>query len=186
MSGAARAAVLAVALLAAPCWAPAHAAESLDSGFMPKGGRALLLEFTAGAGAPRLKDIVSARHEESEWRALIDANKDAPRTERERATLASYLAVNMPLPPPLADRADLRAALPPDGRDLAWNECQSCHSLFTGYLTQSRDAQGWRSIFLSPFHRELKLNPVQREEFARYAARNMPMNADEVPQDLKF
>jgi hypothetical protein len=44
-------------------------------------------------------------------------------SERERARVAAYVAVNMPLPA--------------DGRDLAWNECQSCHSLFAGRLTQA-------------------------------------------------
>jgi hypothetical protein len=77
-------------------------------------------------------------------------------------------------------------ALPADGQALAENTCQSCHSIFTSYLTQSRDVQGWRSIFLSPFHRELKLAEREREEFARYSAINMPMKVDDVPSDIRF
>jgi hypothetical protein len=53
-------------------------------------------------------------------------------------------------------------------------------------LTQRRNAQGWRNMFLSPFHRELKMNPQEREEFARYSALNMPMRIEDVPQDLRF
>jgi len=176
-----------VALLASGTLPDAIAAEAMDESFMPKGGRTLLLEFTGGgADLPQLRLIAQGQHDEAQWRALVDAGKAAPANERARATLAAYLTVNMPLPAAVAERSDLAAHLPPDGRELAWNECQSCHSLFMGYLTQSRDEQGWRSIFLSPFHKELKLGPNEREEFARYAARNMPMKAEDVPPDLRF
>jgi hypothetical protein len=77
-------------------------------------------------------------------------------------------------------------ALPPDGRDLAWNECQSCHSLFASHLTQKRTLQGWLNVFLSPFHREMKMTAKEREEFARYSTLNMPMKVEDVPQDLRF
>jgi hypothetical protein len=107
-------------------------------------------------------------------------------TERELATLAAYLAVNMPLPDEVVKRGKLASALPPDGRDLAWTQCQSCHSLFASHLTQKRPVQGWRNMFLSPFHRELKMTPQEREEFARYSALNMPMKIEDVPPDLRF
>ena len=93
----------------------------------------------------------------------------------------------MPLPKATlqqaAKRGDIASALPPDGRELAWNQCQSCHSLFSSYLTQDRDVQGWRNMFLSPFHRELKMTPQEREEFSRYSAINMPMKIEDVPED---
>jgi hypothetical protein len=41
-------------------------------------------------------------------------------------------------------------------------------------------------MFLSPFHRELKMSPREREEFARYSALNMPMRIEDVPEDLRF
>ena len=46
--------------------------------------------------------------------------------------------------------------------------------------------QGWRNIFLSPFHRELKMTAQEREKFARYSAINMPMKFEDVPEDLRF
>ena len=58
---------------------------------------------------------------------------------------------------------------------------RTCHSLFAGYLMQDRELQGWRNIFLSPFHREMKMSPQEREEFARYSALNMPMKIEDVP-----
>ena len=77
---------------------------------------------------------------------------------------------------------DLAAALPRDGRELAWNECQFCHSLFASHLTQNRDVQAWLNMFQSPFHRELKMTAQEREEFARYSAINMPMKVEDVPR----
>jgi mono/diheme cytochrome c family protein len=157
-----------------------------DNAFMPKGGRALLLDLL---GVPpdqaELRAIAQARRTESEWRDFVAARKKAL-SERELATLAAYLAVNLPLSDGAVKRDKLASALPPDGRVLAWNECQSCHSLFASHLTQRRNAQGWRNMFVSPFHRELKMNPQEREEFARYSALNMPMKIEDVPQELRF
>jgi hypothetical protein len=173
-------AVLAIALSAF-----AQAAGE-DNAFMPKGGRTLLLDLL---GTPpdqtELRGIAQARRTEPEWLAFVAARKKAL-TERELATLAAYLAVNMPLSDDAVKRDKLASALPPDGRDLAWNGCQNCHPLFASHLTQRRSAQGWRNMFQSPFHRELKMNPQEREEFARYSALNMPMKIEDVPQDLRF
>jgi hypothetical protein len=158
----------------------AHAAGE-DPGFMPKGGRTLLLEWLGG-DAKELRLVVSAKRSDAQWLEFVAA-KQPQRSERERATLAAYLAVNAPLP----DAATRGAvALPPDGRDLAWEQCQFCHSLFTSHLTQRRDVQGWRSIFLSPFHRQMKMDERQREEFARYSAINMPMADSDVPSELRY
>ena len=174
-----------LAVFAIAVFAFAQAAGE-DNAFMPKGGRALLIELL---GTPpdraELRTIAQARRTEPEWRDFVAARKNTL-TERELATLAAYLAVNMPLPDDDVKRDNLASTLPPDGRDLAWSECQSCHSLFASHLTQRRNAQGWRNMFLSPFHRELKMTPQQREEFARYSALNMPMKIEDVPQDLRF
>jgi hypothetical protein len=111
-------------------------------------------------------------------------------SEREASELAAYLAVNFPLPEGAVAQAesqnDVASALPPDGRELAWTQCQFCHSLFSGYLMQQRDVQGWRSVFLSPFHRNLKMTAQQRETFARYSAINMPMKPADVPAALRY
>ena len=185
MTRAASAGRLFLAVLATAVFAFAQAAGE-DNAFMPKGGRTLLLDML---GAPpdqaELRAIAQARRSEQEWRDFVAARKNAL-TERELATLTAYLAVNMPMSGDAVKRDNLASALPPDGRDLAWNGCQSCHSLFASHLTQRRNAQGWRNVFLSPFHRELKMNPQEREEFARYSALNMPMRIEDVPQDLRF
>ncbi len=175
--------LVAVAALAVPL---ALAAAGEDYAFMPKGGKALLLEL---AGSPpeakTLREVSQARRTEAEWREFARARRPAF-SERELDTLAAYLAVHMPLAPDPPPAGDPAAALPPDGRELAWTQCQSCHSLFTSHLTQVREVQGWRNMFLSPFHREMKMSPQEREEFSRYSAINMPMRIEDVPPDLRF
>ena len=185
MSTLASAGRLLAAIVATAVFAFAQAAGE-DNAFMPKGGRVLLLDLL---GSPpdqaELRAIVQARRTEPEWLDFVTARKKSL-SERELATLAAYLAVNMPLSDDAVKRDMLASALPPDGRDLAWNGCQSCHSLFASHLTQKRPVQGWRNMFLSPFHRELDMSPQEREEFARYSALNMPMKIEDVPPDLRF
>ncbi len=170
----------------------APALSQLDYGFMPKGGKSLLLEVL---GSPldekELRKVIEARRSEAEWRETLAARAKTL-SEREQRTLAAYLAFNMPMQDPkgTAEKAgkpaELYAALPRDGRELAWNECQICHSLFTSHLTQDRGVQAWLNMFQSPFHRGIKMTAQEREEFARYSAINMPMKIDDVPRDLRF
>jgi hypothetical protein len=179
-------AALGAALLTSSSLFLPPAASAQDYSFMPKGGKALLLELVAAApDAAQLRASLQARRGEPQWREFVAARAKGL-SEREAATLAAYLAVNLPLAEGAAQADNLAAALPPDGRELAWNQCQFCHSLFTSYLTQEREAQAWRNMFQSPFHRELKMTPQEREEFSRYSALNMPMKIDDVPQDLRF
>lgn len=181
------AATLLAAVAAAAGVALAGAGE--DESFMPKGGRTLLLESLGPRpDLAEFRRIASKKQGDEQWAAFVAA-RSQPASPREKATLAAYLAVNMPLP--AAALASLKPegiaqALPRDGRQLAWEQCQFCHSLFSSHLTQSRDVQGWRNMFLSPFHRELKMTPAEREEFSRYSALNMPMKVEEVPSELRF
>jgi hypothetical protein len=168
------------------------ALSQLDYGFMPKGGKTLLLELLGGAPTEKdVRAIVEARRSEAEWREALSTRAKSI-GEPELRTLAAYLAINMPVQDPgsvaakATNPADLAAALPRDGRELAWYECQFCHSLFTSHLTQSRDTQAWLNMFQSPFHRELKMTAQERREFSAYSAINMPMRIEDVPADLRF
>jgi hypothetical protein len=168
------------------------AISQLDYSFMPKGGKTLLLDILGDK--PDRKDllnILAARRSEAEWQKFVPERVKGM-SERERQTLAAYLAINMPIKNP--DQAvtmatkpeELFAALPRDGRELGFYECQFCHSLFTSHLTQARSFQAWMNMFQSPFHRELKMTAQEREEFSRYSEINMPMKIEDVPQDLRF
>lgn len=168
------------------------ALSQLDYHFMPKGGKALLLEILdSPPDGKELHDILSARRSEEEWRKALSERTKAL-SEREQDTLAAYLAINMPIQDPeqalaKAEKGDeLHEALPRDGRELAFYECQFCHSLFTSHLTQDRSYQAWMNMFESPFHRELKMTRQEREEFSRYSEINMPMKIEDVPSDLRF
>ncbi|WP_424591508.1 hypothetical protein [Bradyrhizobium sp.] len=186
MRASARLLLVALSLLALGAL-PAKAQE--DEAFMPKGGKTLFLGLKDTPRAEELREIGGFKRSEAEWRGfLVERHKQLG--EREVSELAAYLAVNLPLPEGAVQQAEsqggIASALPPDGRELAWTQCQFCHSLFTSYLMQQRDAQGWRSVFLSPFHRGLKMTAQQRETFARYSAINMPMKVDDVPAALRY
>jgi len=156
-----------------------------DFGFMPDGGKLTLLRLSE-ASAVDLKEMVHFTATEEEWTARI-ATADSTLSADAVATLASYLALNMPIEGGTAlDTAQLAAALPPDGKELAIENCQFCHSFFTGYLAHDRDTEGWRSIFKAPFHKELPMTEKERETFARYSAINMPIPYEKVPEDLRF
>ena len=168
-------------------FSPATAQE--DERFMPKGGKTLFLELTDAPRAAELREIAGISRTQAEWRSFL-LERHTQLAEREVSELAAYLAVNLPLPEGALQQAEssgnIASALPADGRELAWTQCQFCHSLFTSYLTQQRDVQGWRSTFLSPFHRGLKMTAQQRETFARYSAINMPMKVEDVPAALRY
>jgi len=188
MNARAHARLLPVALsLLAIGFSPVMAQE--DEGFMPRGGKTLFLELADTPRLAELREIGNLTRTESEWRGFL-GERHKQLGEREVTELAAYLAVNLPLPDGAVEQAesrgDVSSALPADGRELAWTQCQFCHSLFSGYLMQQRDVQGWRSVFLSPFHRGLKMTAQQRETFARYSAINMPMKAADVPAALRY
>ncbi|MZR11855.1 hypothetical protein GQE99_02345 [Maritimibacter sp. DP07] len=142
--------------------------------FMPRGGGDLLPRVY---GTPEARAEVLARTQSVEdWQADIAA--DAPdMPETEARTLAAYLANVTPT---------TEAELPPDGRTLALRHCQSCHSLFTGYLMQRRDRQAWLGTFASPFHGPIDMSAQEKAIFADYSAINMPMQVGDVPAELRF
>jgi hypothetical protein len=155
--------------------------------FMPDGGRGAFLRAFPDAGAQR--DALSQSRNVQAWQAVLANSKLGA---REIATLASYLARVAPrpvetLPVETLPVEELRlASLPPDGRDLALAQCQSCHSLFSGYLMQRRDRTGWLMIFASPFHKDIPMTQTEREIFADYSAINMPMRVEDVPPEMRF
>lgn len=167
---------------------PALAQETFD--FMPEGGKTLFANvFGTAPDTATLDEMTAVAHSEADWNIMLGDRNTGLDDEKLR-TLGAYLAVNMPLPREALQAAttagDIAIALPADGRELAWYGCQSCHSLFAGYLTQDRDLQGWENMFQSPFHLELKMTPQERDEFSRYSAINMPMKFEDVPEDLRF
>jgi hypothetical protein len=165
----------------------AAAAQEDYFAFMPEGGRTLLLGRLAGAEGAALADVAQRAADRADWADW--ARAQAPDlTEAEAATFAGYAARNFPLPETALARLAEQgaAALPPDGKDLAVAQCQTCHSFFTGYLMQDRDETSWKGTFKAPFHAEIPMSEAERDTFARYSARNMPMAFEDVPPELRY
>jgi len=155
-------------------------AEGDPFDFMPDGGRALFsVVFTDAASQAR---ALAQDRTAEDWENEIA--KTAPTLAANQAkTLAAYLSV---IAPREMSDAETATALPPDGRDLALTQCQSCHSLFSGYLMHRRDSVGWMATFASPFHSGIPMTDTEKMIFADYSAINMPMRFEDVPPELRF
>lgn len=185
----ARALLLAFAGLAALA---AAAPEKDVFEFVPEGGRTLLAKAFAGrVPVEDVRAIVTAKHTSVEWLADLRAReKSLPALKRlddkERRTLADYLAANMPLAKPPADpaKANWDKALPLDGRDMALNYCQGCH-IITVVITQDRSKAAWLGTMGKPSHVRIKLTPAQRDALADYLIVNAAIPIDQVPEELR-
>ena len=170
------------ALFCLPVLAGAALAAGQSFEFMPDGGRglfALVYPDEASAWA-----TLTTTATQEGWLAMLE--HDAPTlTPQEARTLSGYLAANAPLDI-MTHGAEAEIVLPPDGKDLALAHCQSCHSLFTGYLMQRRDETAWRAVFVSPFHRAIAITPAEITTFADYSVVNMPLRVEVVPPELRF
>jgi len=168
-------------LLGLALWAGGVVAQVDPFAFMPDGGRDSLAR--AFPDVADQKTALALARTVGEWQTALAA---FDLTERQAATLAAYLSRIAPQQVTGEAAAEAAASLPRDGRDLALAQCQSCHSLFTGYLMQRRDWKGWRGIFASPFHSEIPMTEVERDIFADYSAINMPMRFADVPPEMRF
>lgn len=167
-------AVIAVSALLAGLALAGLAMAGDPFGFVPEGGRTLFARAFPDRAGQR---AALAVHRSAEaWRAALDGSG---LDDVQAATLAAYLAEVAPLQPGEMD-------MPADGRDLALMQCQSCHSLFAGYLMQRRDRQGWLAIFASPFHGGIPMDDRERAIFADYSAINLPLRLQDVPPEFRF
>lgn len=168
--------------------APVQSAEDTMA-FMPSGGKSILIENLDATDNGKLAELAAKSATNEEWAALF-AELLPDVGENALETVTAYSAINFPLSPEaLARLAETGAAaefLPPDGKELAVNNCQNCHSLFSGYLVHDRDVTGWLSIFKSPFHSELPMTETERETFSHYSAINMPLKFEDVPPEYRF
>lgn len=181
--------VAGVALAAAGAALAQHAQQGME--FIPDGGRTLALEIFSN-DPEQMAELAARDLEAPDWRESIaeEAGEDATLDETQTATLASYLAINFPVDT-AAELAGMEAealpdALPRDGKDLAVRHCQSCHGLFSGYLSHDRDATGWTQIFNAPSHQEIPMSNIEIETFANYSELNMPLSIEDVPPAWRF
>lgn len=188
-------ALAAVAILAAAIVAPLRAAEyDPIFDFIPLGGRSLLSQvLESKVPAAEARALLTGKRTREEWveylkgrTKTIAALKDLE--DQELLTLADYMSFNMPLPaekiPADLANADWRKILPPDGRDLALEFCQSCH-IITVTVTQDRTKEHWLGTMNKPSHIEIKLSKQEREALASYLVLNAGIPIDQIPEDLR-
>lgn len=144
--------------------------------FIPDGGRTILQ--TLLDTDPALATNLSAKRPAADWRAAI-ANGDLPGAtsldEWQAQTLADYLAYAAPLDP---------ATLPPDGRDMALERCQSCH-IITVVVTQARAKEAWLGTLGKPSHVGVPLSRAERDQLADYLSVNAGIPIDVIPPELR-
>jgi hypothetical protein len=184
--------MIASLLLLAIAATPLQAQEDDVFAFIPSGGRSLLSQLVdQGLPPDELQSILEGKRSRDEWMAhLQERQSSVPALqglgETELATLADYLAFNMPATgiSVHAGAAELGGALPPDGRDFTLNYCQSCH-IVTVVVTQDRTKEAWLGTMNKPSHIEIELKPAEREALANYLVLNAGIPIDLVPEELR-
>jgi hypothetical protein len=149
---------------------------------LPGGPKNLLAELTDDPAL--LREIAGSERTAEAWTAYL-AGLGQAMTEDQLAMLAEYLSLNTPAQADGDDIGAMVSSLPPDGRELFATGCSSCHGVVSYYLLQDRDAAGWMDIFVAPYHRRLLTGDNERETFAGYAARAMPIPENQVPPAWK-
>ena len=183
--------ILAVALLLA---ATSRAQTDDVFAFIPPGGKTMLADIMRGGlPADEAQTLLTGKRGREEWLAYLrDRSATIPGLkglgEYELATLADYLAFNMPLPagklPADPGKADWGRLLPPDGRDLVMENCQFCH-IITVVVTQAKTRDAWLGTLNKPSHVEIELTAGQRGALADYLVVNGAIPIDLVPEDLR-
>ena len=162
--------------------------------FIPPGGKTLLAEIMrSDPPATEARALLTGKRGREDWLAYLQERSAAiPGLkgfgEYELATLADYLAANMPLPagevPADPGKADWGRLLPPDGRDFVMENCQFCH-IITVVVTQDKTRDAWLGLMNKPSHVEIEMSPEQREALANYLVVNGAIPIDLVPEDLR-
>ncbi len=162
--------------------------------FIPPGGKTLLTDIMrSGPPAAEARALLTGERGREDWLAHLRQRSAAipglkGLGEYELATLADYLAFNMPLPegkvPVDPAAADWGRLLPPDGRDLVMENCQFCH-IITVVITQDRPRQAWLGTMNSPSHIEIKMTEAERILLADYLVINAGIPIDQIPQVLR-
>lgn len=180
-----RADIAAVAMASLAVWLPPASIAAEDPfDFMPPGGRTLLGEAFA-AGDLTAGDVLSADRSRDAWRSVMATLDKAGLDERQKDTLAAYLASTMPAADKGGAMLDTNGLdLPRDGRDLVLEYCQSCH-IITVVVTQDRSREAWLGTMNKPSHVELDTTPAEREAIADYLVLNGGIPIDDIPEELR-
>jgi hypothetical protein len=144
--------------------------------FIPEGGRSLL--ETLLAADPELAAELTETRPAAEWLEAIsrgDLRGAKDLDDWQARTLADYLAYAAPVDP---------IALPPDGRDMTLDRCQSCH-IITVVVTQVRAKEAWLGTLGKPSHVGVPLTQAERDQLADYLTVNAGIPIDAIPPELR-
>ena len=161
------------------------AAQELD--FMTKGGATLLTEVLKSCEGCDMKTIFNSKNSKEQWQEFLEGKGAlAKLNEKEKATLAAYLAVNMPAPKVKAtDPKKLKEKdLPLDGQAILLDNCTLCHPLGP-IFPEERDVAAWEGVYYTLPHPDLELEEEQIQELTNYLAINMPIPDELVPEEFK-
>lgn len=156
-------------------------------GFIPDGGRTLLAGLIeGGARDAAVAEMTGSSRDAQGWLDWIADNPEGVPglgdfDEYQARTLANYLAVVAPIE---AAGDDATGALPPDGRDMALQHCQSCH-IITVVITQDRTRDAWLGTLNNPSHVEIALDETERGLLADYLVVNGGIPIEMVPEALR-
>jgi hypothetical protein len=176
--------------LAAIAPRPALAEEDPIFGFIPLGGRSLLVGLMeAGAADADIAAILATYRDAAGWLDWLHASRDtitglSALDDWEIQTLAAYLGNMTPVATEGLTGDALRAAMPRDGRDHIMRHCQSCH-IITVTVTQDRPREAWLGTLGSTSHVEIALTPTERSEVADYLVLNAGIPIDRIPPELR-
>jgi mono/diheme cytochrome c family protein len=167
-----------------------------ENGFpiFPPGGKTLLIQLIKGdLPAPELMAIVTAKRTRAEWQSYLESRQAAIPAlkgldEKQQLTLADYLYLSMPLPaasvPADPSQANWYRLLPRDGRELAMENCQSCH-IIKMVMTRERSKEAWLGTLQKPRHVKIDLTGTEREALASFLGLNAGIPIRGVPENLR-
>lgn len=165
-------------MVAVPAVALAGVARAQEDAFafIPEGGRSLLA--AALVAEPALGPMLAGADTAGAWLDRIEGGGLpglAGLDDWQARTLADYLAYAGAVDP---------TALPPDGRDMTLERCQSCH-IVTVVVTQARTREAWLGTMAKPSHVGVPLSEAERGQLADYLAVNAGIPIDAVPPELR-
>lgn len=168
--------LFAVLSLVFPLNAP-HAQDGFE--WLPVGGCTILMSLNRAD----LFDILSSKKTEKEWAVFFAAAK---LPEQQLNTLASYLAIYLPVDPKKLPNNPKKidcAKLPIEGRTLVLENCQNCHSIGP-IVMMDKGPVAWLNLMEALTHGEIKLKPKEMEAIAYYLTYNGAIPEEVIPEAL--
>jgi mono/diheme cytochrome c family protein len=173
-------------LLGALLTISAFAEEQL--GFLPMSGREILLKVLGICQkCDVLATLAGAKKTEEEWKNYLSSKGGLEGlNERQVKELITYMAFNFPLRNPTSGSPMKADSLPKGGKEILLTNCLGCHSVSVVALSEKPEAAWWNVLMRTDHAPVLeKLDEVEAKTLIAYLAINMPVPAQDIPEDLR-